>query len=94
MKVSAQYAEEHFADILNAASSGEEIEIALSDKPALVLAQRSASPKSTPSGRPRRELLGAWEGLVTAPTEAEWKAIKREFADQMPDFSKSSDELA
>lgn len=38
MKVSAQYAEEHFADILNAASNGEEVEIALPGKPALVLA--------------------------------------------------------
>jgi antitoxin (DNA-binding transcriptional repressor) of toxin-antitoxin stability system len=93
MKVSAQYAEEHFADILNAASSGEEVEIAVPDRPALVLAQRSAIPKSTPPGRPRRELLGAWEGLVTAPTEAEWRAIKRDLADQMPDFSKPSGEL-
>jgi antitoxin (DNA-binding transcriptional repressor) of toxin-antitoxin stability system len=33
MKVSAQYAEAHFADILNAASNGEEVEIALPDKP-------------------------------------------------------------
>jgi antitoxin (DNA-binding transcriptional repressor) of toxin-antitoxin stability system len=34
MKVSAQYAEEHFADILNAASNGEEVEIALHGNPA------------------------------------------------------------
>jgi antitoxin (DNA-binding transcriptional repressor) of toxin-antitoxin stability system len=33
MKVSAQYAQEHFADILNTASSGEEVEIALPDRP-------------------------------------------------------------
>ena len=39
MKVSAQYAEAHFADILNAAYNGEEVEIALPGKPALVLAR-------------------------------------------------------
>jgi antitoxin (DNA-binding transcriptional repressor) of toxin-antitoxin stability system len=90
MKVSAQYAEEHFADILHAASNGEEVEIALPGKPALVLAPRPTIRKSTPSGRPRREFLRAWEGLVTAPTEAQWRAIKKELADQMPDFSKPS----
>lgn len=94
MKVSAQYAEEHFTDILNAADNGEEIEIARPDKPALFLAPRAISRPSTPSGRPRRELLGAWEGLVTAPTEAEWRTIKKEFADQMPDFSRLTDETA
>jgi antitoxin (DNA-binding transcriptional repressor) of toxin-antitoxin stability system len=37
MKVSAQYAEEHFADLLNAASNGEEVEIALPGKPSILL---------------------------------------------------------
>ena len=32
MKVSAQYAEEHFADIVNAASKGAVVEIALPGK--------------------------------------------------------------
>jgi antitoxin (DNA-binding transcriptional repressor) of toxin-antitoxin stability system len=94
MKVSAQYAEEHFSDILTAVDNGEEVEIARPDKPALFLAPRSNSRPSTPSGRPRKELWGAWEGLVTAPTEAEWREIKKEFADQMPDFSKLTDESA
>jgi antitoxin (DNA-binding transcriptional repressor) of toxin-antitoxin stability system len=94
MKVSAQYAEAHFADILNAASSGEEVEIALPDKPALVLAQRSTSRKNTPSGRPRRELWGAWEGKIALPTDAEWKAMKKELEDQMLDVSKFTDEPA
>ena len=94
MKVSAQYAEEHFSDILNAADSGEEVEIARPDKPALFLAPRAASRPSIPSGRPRSELWGAWEGLVTAPTEAEWREIKKELADQMPDFSKLTDKSA
>jgi antitoxin (DNA-binding transcriptional repressor) of toxin-antitoxin stability system len=34
MKVGAQFAEEHFAEILNAASNGEDVEIALPVKPA------------------------------------------------------------
>ena len=42
MKVSAQYAEEHFADILHAASNGEEVEITLPGQPALVLASALA----------------------------------------------------
>jgi antitoxin (DNA-binding transcriptional repressor) of toxin-antitoxin stability system len=94
MKVSAQYAEEHFADILNAASNGEEVEIALPGKPALVLAPRSTAGKGTPSGRPRRELWGAWEGRITLPTDAEWKAMKKELEDQMLDVSKFTDDPA
>ena len=37
MKVSAQYAEAHIADLFLVASNGEEVEIALPDKPALKL---------------------------------------------------------
>ena len=88
MKVSAQYAEEHFADILNAASSGEEVEIALPGKPALVLVVRSTGRTSTRSARPRSELWGAWEGKIALPTDAEWKAMKMELEDQMLDASK------
>jgi antitoxin (DNA-binding transcriptional repressor) of toxin-antitoxin stability system len=87
MKVSAQYAQEHFADLLNAASSGEEVEIALAGKPALLLAPRLAprlaGRKGTPSGRPRAELLGAGEGLVTLPTDEEWRAMDKEIENEM-----------
>jgi hypothetical protein len=83
MKVSAQYAQEHFDDILNAASSGEEVEIALPDKPALFLARRIATFKGTPSARPRAELLGAGEGLITLPTHEEWRAMDKEIEDEM-----------
>jgi antitoxin (DNA-binding transcriptional repressor) of toxin-antitoxin stability system len=45
MKVSAQYAEEHFADLASAATRGEEVEIEVYGKPSLVLVQRhSAAP--------------------------------------------------
>jgi antitoxin (DNA-binding transcriptional repressor) of toxin-antitoxin stability system len=83
MKVSAQYVQEHFADILNTASGGEEIEIAVPGKPALFLATRIATRQSTPSGRPRRELLYAGEGMVTAPTDEEWRRMDREIEDEM-----------
>jgi antitoxin (DNA-binding transcriptional repressor) of toxin-antitoxin stability system len=59
MKVSVQYAQENFADLLHAADAGEEVEIARPDKPALLLVHRPALRSSTPSGRPRRELWGA-----------------------------------
>ncbi|SNT40393.1 hypothetical protein SAMN05421770_11188 [Granulicella rosea] len=83
MKVSAQYAEEHFADILNAASTGEEVEIALPGKPALFLAPRPGQQKNTPSDRPRRELLYAGEGLIQPPTEEEWLAMDKAFTDEI-----------
>ena len=83
MKVSAEYAQEHFADILNTASSGEEVEIALPGKPALFLAPRLSSRESTPSGRSRRELLYAGEGLVTTPTHEEWRKMDKELEDEM-----------
>jgi antitoxin (DNA-binding transcriptional repressor) of toxin-antitoxin stability system len=83
MKVSAQFAQEHFADLADAASNGEEVEIALPGKPTLFLAPRIAGRKGTPSGRPRRELLYAGEGLVTVPTDEEWRAMDKEIEDEM-----------
>lgn len=84
MKVSAQYAQEHFADILDRASGGEEVEIAVPGKPALVLASRTPPGKNgTLSGRPRAELLGAGEGLITLPTDEEWRVMDKEIEDEM-----------
>jgi antitoxin (DNA-binding transcriptional repressor) of toxin-antitoxin stability system len=78
MKVSAQYAEEHFADILRAADSGEEVEIARNDLPTYRLTLVKPAPKPTPR-RPRRELLGSLEGKVKTLTDAEWEAVDKEF---------------
>ncbi len=83
MKVSAQYAEEHFSEVLDAASNGEEVEIAVPGKPALFLAKRIAGRKGTPSGRPRAELFGAGEGLIKLPTDEEWRAMDKEIEDEM-----------
>jgi antitoxin (DNA-binding transcriptional repressor) of toxin-antitoxin stability system len=76
MKVSAQYAQEHFADLLDAASSGEEVEIAVAGKPALrlaLVAAKAAAPASaqpdsqaawlTPE-RPRSEFFGSLKGKL------------------------------
>jgi antitoxin (DNA-binding transcriptional repressor) of toxin-antitoxin stability system len=82
MKVSAQYAEEHFADLLTAADSGEEVEIARPDQPSFSLTLMKPVPKPTVR-RPRRELWGAGEGLVTLPSDEEWKKMDNEFADAM-----------
>ena len=84
MKVSAQYAQEHFPDLLAAADSGEPVEIARPDKPTVLLVPQSAARGSTPSGRPRRELLYAGEGLIAnLPTDEEWRAMDKELEDEM-----------
>jgi antitoxin (DNA-binding transcriptional repressor) of toxin-antitoxin stability system len=84
MKVSVQYAEQHFADLATAASLGEEVEIELPGKPVLKLVTSAPkSPARTPSGRPRSELWGAWEGLVAAPTQEEWDRVHQEFLDSI-----------
>jgi len=93
MTVNAQYAAEHFEDLASAADKGEQIEIERPGKPTLVLVSRPVG-RPTPSGRPRRELWGAWEGLVEAPSQAEWDKIHEEFLATLPDAFKHPDEAA
>jgi antitoxin (DNA-binding transcriptional repressor) of toxin-antitoxin stability system len=78
MKVSAEYAQEHFPDLIDAAFNGEEVEIAVPDKPALILVPRIAGRYGTPSGRPRAEFFGSGEGLVK-PTQDD--QAKRPFSE-------------
>lgn len=92
MKVTAQYAEEHFDDVLQAAEKGEEIVIARPGKPNLVLVPQPDPAPEKAARIPRRELLGVWEGLVHVPDEEEWRTIKKAFAAEMPDFSPVTDE--
>jgi antitoxin (DNA-binding transcriptional repressor) of toxin-antitoxin stability system len=92
MKVSAQYAETHFPDVYQAAEKGEEIVIARPGKPNLVLVPQPDPAPEKAARIPRRELLGVGEGLVHVPDEEEWRAIKRAFAADMPDFSPLADE--
>jgi antitoxin (DNA-binding transcriptional repressor) of toxin-antitoxin stability system len=82
MKVSVQYAESHIADLLQAADSGEEVEITRPDKPALFLAPR---PSSVPLKRTTPRILGAGRGEMRVPFWEEWKAIDKEVEQEMCD---------
>jgi len=64
MKVSAQYAEAHFPDLIEAASNGIEVEIAIPVKPTVkpIFADPPARPKPTD-----RRILGGGVGLVKVP---------------------------
>jgi len=75
MKVSAQYAQEHFADLAIAAANGEEVEIEVYGQPTLVLLQRRTP---IPFRRTTPRILGEGIGEMTVPDWDEWKAIDRE----------------
>jgi antitoxin (DNA-binding transcriptional repressor) of toxin-antitoxin stability system len=82
MKVSAQYAQEHFADLALAASNGEEVEIEVSGQPMLVLHQRRTS---IPFKRTAPRILGEGIGEMVVPEWDEWKAIDRELEREVND---------
>jgi antitoxin (DNA-binding transcriptional repressor) of toxin-antitoxin stability system len=82
MKVSAQYAQEHFSDILNAADSGEEVEIARPDKPTLKIVFSSAAQPVEGTGK---RILGAGRGEMIVPTDEEWQAMDEELEREMID---------
>jgi hypothetical protein len=76
MKVSAQYAAEHFEDLITAANNGQVVEIDEPDKPALHLF-RSAAPES-PNPTVKR-ILGAGRGELRVPSDEEWERRDREW---------------
>ena len=75
MKVSAQYAAEHFDDLALAVDNGESVEIARPDKPALHLVRTVVS-EATNLG-PR--VLGAGRGELRVPSEEEWAEMDKEW---------------
>ena len=80
MKVSQQYALEHFDEVASAVDSGEVVEIDRVGKPALHLV------RPTPTRQPPRadqRVLGAGKALFPVPTEAEWAAMDRELEADM-----------
>ena len=81
MKVSAQYAEEHLTDILNAADSGAEVEIARPDQPTYRLTLVKSEPIK-PKG-PR--ILGAGRGEMIVPSFEEWQAMDKDLAQLIND---------
>jgi hypothetical protein len=90
MKVSAQYAATHFDAIASAALNGEEVEIALPDKPTLKPVIANPAEPAPPNGprvlgASRRHLFGAGKGLVTVPTDEQWDAMKKQLAADMLD---------
>ncbi len=78
MRVSAQYAQEHFDDLLSAAGSGEEVEIARPDQSAFRLTLVATAPTQTGS-----RILGAGRGELRVPSEEEWCAMDKELEQQM-----------
>ncbi len=79
MKVSAQYAEEHFADLLTAADSGEEVEIARPDRPTYRLELAKPEPVKATGKR----ILGAGRGKIIVPSWQDWKAMDKEIEREM-----------
>jgi antitoxin (DNA-binding transcriptional repressor) of toxin-antitoxin stability system len=80
MKVTAQYAEEHFADILHTAVSGEDVEIATPEQS--VRMSLVKSPATAAAGIKVRP-LGRLKGLMELPTDAEWAAMGKQVEDQI-----------
>ena len=76
MKVSVQYAAEHFEDLVLAAHNGEAVEIACAGQPALQLVRFSDVEVSEPVGQ---RVLGAGKAIVPLPDEAELERIDREW---------------
>ncbi len=81
IKVSAQYAEEHFNDILNVAQSGEDVEIARPDQATF----RLTLVQSVPAMRKGPRILGAGVGKMRVPSWEEWKAMDKELEREMCD---------
>jgi antitoxin (DNA-binding transcriptional repressor) of toxin-antitoxin stability system len=79
MKVSAQYAEDHFKEILATAAGGEDVEIASEGNESFKLLHMPA-PEPKKQG-PR--VLGAGVGELVLPTDEEWKAMDKELEDIM-----------
>ncbi len=80
MEVNVHHAKTHLSKLIAAAESGEEVVIARNGKPAVKLIL--AAP---PVRKPRKHLLGAWEGRVALPTDEEWAAMDREIEKDMLD---------
>jgi antitoxin (DNA-binding transcriptional repressor) of toxin-antitoxin stability system len=88
MQVNLQYAEEHFADLVSAADSGEEVEISRPDKPPLKLV---VSKTTTPVLKDGMRVLGAGVGQLRVPSEEEWRTMDLEMEREMLDAPLTTD---
>jgi hypothetical protein len=82
MKVSTQYAAEHFEDLLSVADSGQVVEIERPDKPVLQLVRSAVVEAPKPAGK---RVLGAGKGLLRVPNEEEWDIMHKEWLDSFSD---------
>ena len=76
MKVSVQYAAEHFEDLVSAVHGGEAVEIACAGQPGLRLV-RSNTPE--PALRSGKRMLGAGRAFAYLPNPEELERIDREW---------------
>jgi antitoxin (DNA-binding transcriptional repressor) of toxin-antitoxin stability system len=76
MKVSVQYAAEHFEDLVFAVQNGEDVEIASEGRPALLLVRSIKSEPVFPAGK---RILGVGTALAYLPGEEELERIDREW---------------
>ena len=90
MKLTALYAEEHFADILHAADDGEAVEIVRPDHSTYHLELVKPVP---PFKRTTPRILGEGVGEMTAPSWEEWKAIDKELEREVNDRPLTSGDL-
>lgn len=83
MRVSAQYADEHFTDLLAAADRGEEVEIARPDKPTLRLVlsplERDAI-EALPTVESRSKLFGIARGSIWIADDFDSPEVNDEIA--------------
>lgn len=79
MRVTAQYAEQHFLDLLTAAERGEEVEIL---RVGGALLRLVVSESVAPKAREER-VLGLGRGELRVPSEQEWHAMDEEPARRM-----------
>ena len=81
MRVSAQYAREHFDELVSAADRGEEVEIARESRPALMLAPKPALASATEK-KPLSELFGSLRGKLWISPDFNSPELNKEIEDE------------
>jgi antitoxin (DNA-binding transcriptional repressor) of toxin-antitoxin stability system len=82
MKVSVEYAAEHFEDLVSAVHNGEAVEIACAGQPALQLVRSGQFKSNLNAGK---RVLGAGTALTHLPSEEELERIDREWKREIED---------
>jgi len=81
MKVSAQYAQEHFDDILIAIDTGEDVELTRPGQPSvrLILVEPAPAKQQPATGK---RILGAGVGELRVPSFEVWQAMDADLGDR------------